>query len=51
MKKFDKCYLINVLVNMLSLDEEDFDHFHHTFNKFKLGEIESPEDDDNLSFF
>lgn len=44
--KFDRCYLINVLVNMLGLSEEDFDVFHRTFNKFKNGEIESPEDDD-----
>ena len=45
MNKFDRCYLINVLVNMMSLSEEDFDKFHKTFNKFKEGEIESPEDD------
>lgn len=49
MGKFDRCYLINVLVNMLGLSEEDFDIFHQTFNKFKNGEIESPEDGDDLS--
>jgi hypothetical protein len=47
MGKFDRCYLINVLVNMLGLSEEDFDRFHQTFNKFKSGEIESPEDGDD----
>jgi len=45
MLKFDRCYFINVLVNMLGLTEEDFDKFHQTFNKFKNGEIDAPEDD------
>jgi hypothetical protein len=49
MEKFDKCYLINVLVNMLGLSEEDFDNFHQIFNKFKSGEIESPMDGDDTS--
>ena len=51
MEKFDKCYLINVLVNMLGLDEADFCHFHQTFHRFKMGEIEDPGDNDNLPFF
>jgi hypothetical protein len=51
MKKFDRCYLINVLVNMLSLKEEDFDNFHRIFHRLKEGEIESPDDDDGTSIF
>lgn len=42
---FDKCYIVNVLVNMLKLSEEDFDNFHRIFSKFKSGEIESPDED------
>jgi hypothetical protein len=44
LKKFDLCYLINSLVNMLELDENDFEKFRKKFNKFKTGEIDSPED-------
>jgi hypothetical protein len=40
---FYRCYIINVLVNMLGLDEGDFDTFHETFERFKNGEIDSPE--------
>ena len=49
MSKFEKCYLINILVNMLNLGEDDFDNFHKIFLKFKEGEIESPEDGDDLT--
>ena len=45
LKKMDKCYLIHVLVNMLNLNEEDFDQFHRSFEKFKAGECDSLEDD------
>jgi hypothetical protein len=48
--KFEKCYIINVLINMMGLIEEDFDNFHNNFNKFKAGEIESPEDGDDNPF-
>lgn len=38
--KFDMCYIINVLVNMLNLSEEDFEKFHQQFNDFKNGDSE-----------
>jgi len=44
LNKFDLCYLINALVNMLGLGEKDFEKFHRKFNEFKTGEIDSPED-------
>ena len=47
LKKFDLCYLINVLVNMLGLSENDFEKFHRKFNEFKTGEVDSPEDGDD----
>lgn len=37
-KKIDKyhsCYIINAMVNMLSLSEKDFDDFHQKFSKFR----------------
>lgn len=47
LKKFDLCYLINVLVNMLKLNEDDFEQFHKKFNEFSSGDIDSTEEDDN----
>ena len=44
MSMFDKCYIVNTLVNILNLSEENFDTFHEIFEKFKSGDIESPED-------
>lgn len=41
---FNKCYFVNVLVNMMRLSEEDFEKFHRLFEKLKNGEIDTPED-------
>jgi len=38
--KYHSCYIINAIVNMLSLTEEDFDEFHRRFARFKEGKSE-----------
>jgi hypothetical protein len=35
--KYHSCYIINAIVNMLTLTEDDFDEFHRKFSKFKEG--------------
>jgi hypothetical protein len=45
-KKMDKyyaCYIVNALVNMLGLNDNDFETFHKKFAKYKNGE--SPEEE------
>ncbi len=37
MDKYHACYIINVLVNMLGLDDKSFDDFHKRFSKYKNG--------------
>lgn len=32
--KYQSCYIINSIINMLGLNEQDFDEFHKRFNKF-----------------
>ncbi len=49
-KKIDKyhsCYIVNAIVNMLGLSEDDFDEFHRRFSKYRNGESEDAEEDDN----
>ena len=42
--KFYSCYIINAVVNMLSLTEKDFEDFHKKFSKLRgdEGEDENP---------
>ena len=41
--KYHSCYIINAIVNMLTLTEEDFDEFHRKFEKFREGKNEEDE--------
>jgi len=41
--KHQICFIINAVVNILGIDESDFDDFHRKFSKYKDDEI----DDDN----
>jgi predicted nucleic acid-binding protein len=39
--KYHLCFVVNALVNMLSLREEDFDEFHRKFSEFQEGESDN----------
>lgn len=43
LNKFELCYLINTMVNMMSLSEEDFNEFHKKFRDFESGNTDSPD--------
>jgi hypothetical protein len=40
LNKFYYCFIIHSLVNMLGLNDEDFNEFHKRFSRFKEGEEE-----------
>jgi len=48
MNKYYSCYIINAIVNMLRLNDDDFENFHRQFGKFKSGE--PPDDPDTPTF-
>jgi predicted TIM-barrel enzyme len=53
-KKMDKyyaCYVINALVNMLGLNDDDFEQFHKRFGKYKNGGKEPEEEGGEPSNF
>jgi hypothetical protein len=44
--KYHSCFIINTLVNMLGLNEEDFDNFHKKFSRFREEKLDdSPEEE------
>lgn len=41
--KYHSCFIINAIVNMIGLNEKDFENFHRKFSKYKN---EDPDDSD-----
>jgi len=46
--KFYSCYIINTVVQMLSLTEKDFEDFHEKFSKYRDGNMEGEDPESSL---
>ena len=45
--KYHSCYIVNAIVNMLGLNDKDFESFHRKFERFKNG---GPPEEDSPTF-